>query len=62
MRRPRQATKTKEHGNWEEGCFTAETNKEAEEGWKDSGGRSNEPREARKRAMPSWLKDFVMTR
>ena len=44
-----------------EGRFTAETNKEIEKGWKDFGKRSNGPREARKRAMPSWLKDFVMT-
>ena len=44
----------------EEGRFTSETNKEVEEGWEDSGRRSNGPREARKRAMPRWLKDFVM--
>ena len=37
----------------EEGRFTFETSKEAKERWEDSGGISNEPREARKQAMPS---------
>ena len=45
----------------EEGRFTTKTNKEIEKGWEDSRERSNGPREARKRAKPSWLKDFEMT-